>query len=91
MAFHAKMNARSTGPINLFFKVKDRYESYFTPEEIIPLKFIRDIDEGGYTKNLNILFDDNKSTATVIDFKKNKRMNFSTNSNAQDMVSRKRN
>ena len=87
MVFHAKMNARSTGPINLFFKVKDRYESYFTPEEIIPLKFIRDIDEGGYTKNLNILFDDNKSSATVIDFKKNKRMNFSTNTNAQDMVS----
>ena len=38
-------------------------------------------------KNEVYLFDDNKSTATVIDFKKNKRMNFSTNTNAQDMVS----
>ena len=87
MVLHAKMNARSTGAINLFFKVRDRYESYFTAEDIIPLKFIRDIDEGGYTKNLNILFDDTKSTATVIDFKKNKRTSFSTNNNIQDMVS----
>ena len=68
--FHAKMNARSTGAINLFFKVKDRYESFFTADEIIPLKFIRDIDEGGHTKSLNILFDHTKSSATVIDFKK---------------------
>tara|TARA_B100001057_G_scaffold90084_1_gene86317 strand:+ start:2232 stop:3014 length:783 start_codon:yes stop_codon:yes gene_type:complete len=85
--FHAKMNARSTGAINLFFKVKDRYESFFTADEIIPLKFIRDIDEGGHTKSLNILFDHTKSSATVIDFKKNKRINFATKKNIQDMVS----
>ena len=26
---HAKMIGKSTGPVNLFFKVYDRYESYF--------------------------------------------------------------
>ena len=32
---HAKMIGKSTGPINLFFKVYDRYESYFDIEKHI--------------------------------------------------------
>ena len=67
---HAKMIGKSTGAVNLFFKVHDRYESYFYKKNILPNKFIRDIDEGGYTKNLEILFDQQAQIAKVNDFKK---------------------
>ena len=67
--FHAKMIGQSTGPINLFFKVYDRYESYFDKKKIIPIKFIRNINEGGYTKNLEILFDQKTQIAKVDDLK----------------------
>ena len=33
---HAKMIGKSTGAINLFFKVHDRYESYFYKKNILP-------------------------------------------------------
>ena len=85
--FHAKMIGKSTGPINLFFKVYDRYESYFEKKNIIPIKFIRDINEGGYTKNLEILFNHNLNEARVNDFKRNSSNIFSLIENSQDMVS----
>ena len=85
--FHAKMIGKSTGPINLFFKVYDRYESYFEKKNIIPIKFIRDINEGGYTKNLEILFNHNLNEARVNDFKRNSSNTFSLIENSQDMVS----
>ena len=85
--FHAKMIGKSTGAVNLFFKVNDRYESYFNKNNIVPDKFIRNIDEGGYTKNLEILFDQNKQIATVIDLKKNTSKGFPIKENSQDMVS----
>ena len=85
--FHAKMLGKSTGALNLFFKVDDRYESYFNKNNIQPYKFIRNIYEGGYTKNLEILFNQNKKIATVNDFKKNTSKEFSIIENSQDMVS----
>ncbi len=85
--FHAKMIGKSTGPINLFFKVYDRYESYFEKKNIIPIKFIRVINEGGYTKNLEILFNHNLKEARVNDFKRNSSNTLSLIENSQDMVS----
>lgn len=85
--FHAKMIAKSTGAVNLFFKVYDRYESYFNKNNILPNKFIRNIDEGGYTKNLEILFNQKNKIATVNDFKKDTSTDFSFLENTQDMVS----
>ena len=84
---HAKMIGKSTGPINLFFKVYDRYESYFDKEKHIPIKFIRDINEGGYTKNLEILFNHELNEAKVNDFKRKSSKIFPIVQNSQDMVS----
>ena len=44
---HAKLVGKSTGAVNLFFKVYDIYESYFFKDKILPKNFIRNIDEGG--------------------------------------------
>lgn len=84
---HAKMIGKSTGAVNLFFKVHDRYESYFYKKNIKPYRFIRNINEGGYAKNIEILFDQTTKVAKVNNFKKKLSNNFSFNENSQDMVS----
>ena len=81
------MIGKSTGAVNLFFKVYDRYESYFYKKNIKPYRFIRNINEGGYTKNIEILFDQTTKVAKVNNFKKKLSNNFSFNENSQDMVS----
>ena len=39
--YHAKMVGKSTGPLSLFFKVNDRYESYFDNKKI----YIEHVDD----------------------------------------------
>jgi hypothetical protein len=73
--------------IKWFFKVKDRYESYFDKKTIVPYKFIRNIDEGGHTKDIEITFDHEKNKAFVNDKKHNSQKVFDTKPNIQDMVS----
>ena len=55
--FHVVGKGWTTGAIKWFFKVKDRYESYFDKSTGMPYKFIRKIDEGGHTKDIEIAFD----------------------------------
>jgi hypothetical protein len=85
--FHVVGKGYTTGMIKWFFKVKDRYESYFDIEKIIPYRFIRDIDEGGHKKNIEIDFDHNKKTALVHNKKYNTKKTIETKPNVQDMVS----
>ncbi len=46
-----------------FFKVRDRYESYIDTINLIPYKFIRNVDEGGYKKYSNVTFNHSANTA----------------------------
>lgn len=71
----------------MVFKVKDRYESYFDKESNLPYKFVRDINEGGHTKKLEIEFDQEKQKAYVNNIKKNKKTVHDTELSVQDMVS----
>lgn len=47
-----------------FFKVRDRYETYIDTATLQPLKFIRNVYEGGYKKYENVTF--NKATNTAV-------------------------
>ncbi len=47
-----------------FFKVRDKYESFIDTATLQPLKFIRNVYEGGYKKYENVTF--NKVTNTAI-------------------------
>lgn len=47
-----------------FFRVRDKYETYIDTSTMQPLKFIRNVDEGGYKKNENVTF--NRTTNTAI-------------------------
>ena len=46
-----------------FFKVRDRYESYIDTATLLPVKFIRNVDEGGHTIYNNVSFNHDAKTA----------------------------
>ncbi len=85
--FHVVGKGKTTGAIRWFFKVKDRYESYFDRDTNLPYKFIRDINEGGHTKKLEIEFDQENQKAYVNNIKKNRKSTHDIELGVQDMVS----
>jgi len=85
--YHVIGKGKTTGLVSAFFKVRDRYESYFDKESILPYKFIRKIDEGGHTKDIEIDFDQTNKTAKVNNKKHKTIKNIDTKENIQDMVS----
>ena len=85
--FHAKGSGKTTGLARLFFKVDDRYESYFGQNDGLPYRFIRDIYEGGYTKDVEIHFDHQAQLAKVNDKKNKKISQHPINKNVQDLIS----
>lgn len=85
--FHVVGKGKTTGLANAFFKVRDRYESYFDKETGAPYKFIRKIDEGGHTKDIEIDFNHQERKAIVNNKKKKKVKTFTTEEDVQDMVS----
>jgi len=78
---------KSTGLLDVFFKVRDRFETYLDSKTTLPHRFIRDTYEGGYTKNKEIHFDHNSNTATVKDYKHDTVHKHSFIKNSQDMLS----
>ncbi len=86
-AFHIIGIGKSTGLISLFFKVRNNYETFIYKKSLKPYRFIRKINEGGYTKDKEILFDHTKKEATVKNHKHNTIKKYPISSNIQDMLS----
>ncbi|MCF6349828.1 MAG: DUF3108 domain-containing protein [Flavobacteriaceae bacterium] len=86
-AYHVVGKGKTTGMISWFFKVKDRYETYFYKNNSLPYHFKRKIDEGGYTKDKEILFDQENNNALVINNEKNTKKNYTISGNVQDLLS----
>lgn len=85
--YHVKGLGRTTGITNLLFRVEDHYQSYIDKNLDIPYRFVRKIDEGGYTKDIEIDFNHNTKTALVKNFKHKTEEQVSLPEKAQDMVS----
>lgn len=85
--YHVVGKGWTTGMIKWFFKVEDRYETYIDKKTNVPYRFIRNIDEGGYTKDVEIDFDQVNHKAHNYDKKHNVKTVFDTKPNIQDMVS----
>lgn len=85
--FHVKGFGETVGLSKVFFKVRDDYQSYIDKEENVPHRFIRDINEGGYTKDIVVDFNHNSKKATVKDNKHNETSIFTFEKDTQDMVS----
>lgn len=85
--YHVIGKGTTNGMAKVFFKVEDNYESYFDRKTIKPYRFIRKINEGGYTKDTEILFNHIANFATVKDYKNNKTSVTAISENVQDMIS----
>jgi len=46
--YHIVGNGYSKGSFDWFFKVRDRYETYLDSAALVPWRFVRNVDEGGY-------------------------------------------
>ena len=77
----------TTGPIKWVFKVKDHYESHFDKQTGLPYKFVRNINEGGYTKNRIVEFDHTQNKALVNDLKEKSTFSVDIDKDIQDIVS----
>jgi hypothetical protein len=64
-----------------FFKVRDKYETYIDTATMQPLKFVRDVKEGGYKTFNNVIFNHSLQQATST------RGVFKTDNCTQDVLS----
>jgi len=55
--YHVVGTGKTTGAFNWFYKVRDRYETYIDEEALVPLKFVRRVNEGGFIINQDQEFD----------------------------------
>jgi hypothetical protein len=79
---HVVGTGRSISAFDLFYKVRDTYESYIDEESIIPWTFVRRVNEGGYKINQDYSFDHPKKKVDNGTGKK-----FDVPTNVQDMIS----
>ena len=62
-AYHVIGDGSSNNKYDWIFKVRDRYESFIDTTTLQPLKFIRNVNEGGYKTYENVTFNSQTSTA----------------------------
>lgn len=63
--YHVMGRGRTNSGYDWIFKVRDQYESFIDTATFQPLKFIRNIDEGGYKKYENVRFNQKTNTAVT--------------------------
>ncbi|MEO0065073.1 MAG: hypothetical protein RI983_399 [Bacteroidota bacterium] len=62
--YHLVGEGSSNSRYDWIFKVRDKYESYIDTSNLQPIKFIRNVNEGGYKINENVSFNREANTAT---------------------------
>ncbi|WP_248723310.1 DUF3108 domain-containing protein [Seonamhaeicola sp. ML3] len=85
-----KCNAATYSQWDSFFKIRDLYESYVSPKTLKPYVYKRNINEGGYYKEMKYTFSHNTNTIKSVQTKKNNRIekrDFKFNTGTKDIVS----
>jgi hypothetical protein len=65
--YHIVGDGKTNPSYDWIYKVRDRYETYVDTSTMQPLKFIRNVYEGGYKKYQNVTFNKNANTAVTND------------------------
>lgn len=65
--YHMTGEGRTNPSYDWIYKVRDKYETYIDTATFQPLKFIRNVNEGGYKKYQNITFNKMANTAVTTD------------------------
>ncbi len=84
--YHAVGKGWTVGVSKFFYKIEDRYESYFTKTQVAPLQFVRRVDEGGYIIKRNLFFDPEEHKVYIDDLKEDTQTEMKIDA-VQDMVS----
>ncbi len=82
-----ELAAKTSGVVDVLFKVRDRYASYLDPITDQPLKSVRDIREGSYTYYNEVLYNYNSLHQDSITIQSQKSGDVKVPSNIQDIVS----
>ncbi|PSL36041.1 DUF3108 domain-containing protein [Chitinophaga ginsengisoli] len=61
--YHVTGEGKTFRTYDWFFKVRDKYESYIDTATMLPQRFIRNVNEGGYKIYDNVTFDQAHNTA----------------------------
>jgi hypothetical protein len=85
--YHIQGEGRTVGLSKLFFYVEDYYESYIDRSTQMPLRFIRKINEGGYTKDVQIDFNHEALSARIWNKENNVKVKVGITPLTQDLVS----
>lgn len=64
-AMHCVAEARTPRSFDWIYKVRDKYESYLDYNTLNPLRFVRDVNEGDYTKQLQYTYAPADSSVNV--------------------------
>lgn len=62
-AYHVTFEVNSVPSFDLFYKVRDRYETYIDVEGLFPWRFEQHIREGKYSRDFSAFFDQRKGKA----------------------------
>lgn len=62
-AYHVTFEVNTVPSFDVFYKVRDRYETYIDVEGLFPWRFEQHIREGGYTRDFSAFFDQRKGKA----------------------------
>ena len=79
--FHIVGKGKTAYFFDWFFKVRDVYETFLDTSTLLPIKFIRDINEGPYSKKQNYFFHHSDSVV------KHNDTTYEISHNSQDMLS----
>lgn len=65
--YHIVGEGKTNSSYDWIYKVRDKYETYIDTASMLPLKFVRNVNEGGYKKYQNITFNRTANTAVAGD------------------------
>ena len=84
--YHFVGKGWTVGVTNVFFKVRDQYESFVDKNTLAPEHFVRRVREGGFKLSRDVYFDYAKDSARVEDHKLQTTNNYYIE-NVQDILS----
>ncbi len=61
--YHVTFKVNTVPSFDLFFKVRDKYETYIDSKGLFPWRFTQHIREGGFSKDYSAFFDQRKGVA----------------------------
>ena len=61
--YHCIGDGKTYSFFDNFYKVRDRYETYIDTANLLPYRFVRSVNEGGYKKYNNVTFNQEANTA----------------------------